>query len=123
MQDGQVAFRVRDKANAGKKRIETLSAQSFIGRFLLHALPSGFKRIRHYGMLAPCHKQKKLAACRQALKARAPDAAMIESVQAFMQRVAGIDLGRCPCCDHGTMQVVGVILPGRHRCRATGPPP
>jgi hypothetical protein len=120
---GQVAFRVRDNANAGKKRIERLPAQSFIGRFLLHALPSGFKRIRHYGLLAPCHKQEKLAACRQALDVNAPDATVIESVQAFMQRVAGLDIAKCRCCEHGTMKVVGVILARRERCRATGPPP
>jgi hypothetical protein len=121
MQDGQ--GRVRDHANAGKKRTLRLSAPSFIGRFLLHALPSGFKRIRHYGMLAPCHKQDKLAACRQALNVKAPDATVIESVQAFMQRVAGIHIGRCTCCEQGTLEVVGVIMPIRERCRATGPPP
>jgi hypothetical protein len=114
---------VRDNANAGKKRIERLPAQSFIGRFLLHALPNGFKRIRHYGVLAPCHKEKKLQACRQALGVKAPDAAVIESVQAFMQRVARLDIGKCPCCEHGTMQVVGVILPKRGQRQATGPPP
>lgn len=123
LQAGQVAFRVRDNAHAGKKRIERIAAQSFIGRFLLHALPGGFKRIRHYGMLAPCHKQEKLAACRQALDVKAPDAAMVESVQAFMQRVAAIDIGKCPCCEHGVLHVVGVILPRRERCNSTGPPP
>jgi hypothetical protein len=121
--NGQVAFRVRDNANAGKKRIAWLPAESFIGRFLLHALPSGFKRIRHYGMLAPCHKQKKLAACRQALNTPQPDQEVIESVQAFMQRVAHLDIGKCPCCEHGRLQVVGIIVPKRHHCHATGPPP
>jgi hypothetical protein len=122
MENGQVAFRVRDHANPGKKRIERLPAQSFIGRFLLHALPGGFKRIRHYGMLAPCHKQAKLTACRRALDMPQPDQAVMESVRAFMQRVVGIDLGRCPCCEQGMLQVVGVIVPRRDRCRATGPP-
>ncbi len=120
---GQVAFRVRDHANAGKKRIERLSAEGFIGRFLLHALPTGFKRIRHYGILAPCHKQEKLAACRAALNMPAPDKAIVESVDAFMQRVAGIDIGRCPCCRQGHLVIIGSIVPRRERCRATGPPP
>lgn len=123
MQDGQVAFRVRDHANPGKKRIERLPAEAFIGRFLLHALPTGFKRIRHYGILAPSHKQEKLAACRQALAMPVPDKAVMESVQAFMQRVAAIDIGKCPCCEAGRMQVVGVIVPRRERCQSTGPPP
>ena len=123
MDYGQVAFRVRDNAHAGKKRIERLPAEAFIGRFLLHALPTGFKRIRHYGLLAPCHKQEKLAACRQALAMPVPDNAVTESVRAFMQRVAAIDIGKCPCCEAGRMQVVGVIVPRRERCQSTGPPP
>lgn len=122
VRDGQVAFRVRDNAHAGKKRIERLSTDRFIGRFLLHALPSGLKRIRHYGLLAPCHKQDKLAACRQALNVTAPDPVIVESVQAFMQRVAGVALEKCPCCAQGILRFVGVVLPRRERCRATGPP-
>lgn len=122
MADGKIAFRVRDYANAGKKRIERLPAESFIGRFLLHALPTGFKRIRHYGLLAPCHKQEKLAACRQALAMPVPDKAVTESVQAFMQRAAAIDIGKCPCCEAGRLHLVGVIVPRRARCQSTGPP-
>ncbi|HCN87666.1 MAG TPA: hypothetical protein DIT28_00565 [Oxalobacteraceae bacterium] len=49
LHQGQVAFRVRDNANPGKNRVERLSAESFIARFLQHVLPQGFKRIRHYG--------------------------------------------------------------------------
>jgi hypothetical protein len=123
MPDGQVAFRVRDTANSGKKRTLHLPAEAFIGRFLLHVLPNGFKRIRHYGLLAPCHKQEKLAACRQALAMPDPDEAVIESVQAFMKRVAAIDIGKCSCCEAGRMQLVGVIVPRRERCQSTGPPP
>jgi len=117
------ALAVDNNAHAGKKRIERLPAEAFIGGFLLHALPSGFKRIRHYGLLAPCHKQEKLAACRQALAMSVPDKAVMESVQAFMKRVAGINVGRCPCCEQGIMQVVGVIVPKREYCRTAGPPP
>lgn len=122
MENGEVRLRVRDHADAGKKRIERLPAQRFIGRFLLHVLPSGFKRIRHYGILAPCHKQERLAACRQALEAPRPDQAIVESVQAFMQRVAHIDIGRCPCCKGGRLRVVGVMAPKRLTFVARGPP-
>ena len=126
MQHGQVAFRVRDNANPGKKRIECLSADTFIGRFLLHVLPTGLKRIRHYGVLASCHKKEKLAACRAALNVSAPDKAVIESVEAFMQRVTQVDIARCPCCAHGHFHIIGVIAPTRRpfrQCYATGPPP
>jgi len=123
---GQVAFRVRDNARPGKTCIERLPAETFIGRFLLHVLPPGFKRIRHYGLLACCHKKEKLAACRTALGAPAPDKAVIESVDAFMQRVAQIDISRCTCCAQGHFHVIGVIAPTHtpfRQCYATGPPP
>lgn len=122
LDDGKVAFRVRDNANAGKKRIERLPAETFIGRFLLHALPGGFKRIRHYGILASCRKQDRLAACRRALDVPPPDKTAVETVAAFMRRVASIDIGRCPCCRTGRLQVVGIVLPARMRHGATGPP-
>ena len=122
--DGQVRFKVRDNAHAGKKRIEQLSTKEFTRRFLQHVLPTGFKRIRHYGLLANCHKKDKLAQCRLALQMPHPQAAIIESVQAFMLRVSQIDVLSCPHCGHGTMQVIEVIAATKHRqVLATGPPP
>lgn len=124
LHQGQVAFRVRDNANPGKKRVERLSAESFIARFLQHVLPQGFKRIRHYGLLASCHKRKKLAACRFALHAPEPDPAVIETVDAFMQRVAHVNITRCAHCTSGVMQVIEEIAPKRiFMPLTTGPPP
>jgi hypothetical protein len=122
MADGTVAFRVRDHANPGKKRIERLPAQQFIGRFLQHVLPPGFKRIRHYGILASVHKHAQLARCRQALEVPEPDAAIIETVEAFFQRVTGQALACCPQCGQPAMRLVEVVAPGRRRACATGPP-
>ena len=73
---------VRDNVHAGKKRIEQLPTSEFTRCFLQHVLPTGFKRIRHYGILANCHKKEKLAQCRLALQMPQPQAAIIESVQA-----------------------------------------
>lgn len=129
MKEGQVTFRVRDNARPGKTQVECLSADTFIGRFLLHVLPSGLKRIRHYGLLASCHKTEKLAACRAALGVPAPpvpDKTIIESVDAFMQRVAQIDITRCTGCKHGHFHVIGPIVPTHlqfPKRQATGPPP
>lgn len=120
--DGVVAFRVRDNANPGKKRIERLPAQQFIGRFLLHVLPPGFKRIRHYGILASAHKREQLARCRQALQMPAPDPAVIETVDAFLRRVAGHELARCPHCGQTAMRWMEAIAPRRTRPCPTGPP-
>jgi hypothetical protein len=123
LHEGQVAFKVRDNANAGKKRMERLPADAFIGRFLLHVLPPGLKRIRHYGILASCHKQAQLAACRAALQAPQPDRPLLETVAAFMQRVVQLDITCCPRCHHGKLRVVEVIPPTRCPGLSTGPPP
>lgn len=124
LHDGHVAFRVRDNANPGKKRVEHLPAETFIGRFLQHVLPQGFKRIRHYGLLASCHKRTKLALCRLALHAPEPDQAVIETVDAFMLRVAQINITRCTHCATGVMHVIEQIATKRIcMLPITGPPP
>jgi len=96
--NGEVAFRVRVNGAAGKKRTIRLDGAAFIGRFLLHLLPKGFKRIRHYGLLGPAHKATHLAAARAALHAPQPQPMVIESVAQFMRRVARIEWAACPHC-------------------------
>ncbi len=88
-----------------------LEAGEFIGRFMQHVLPGGFKRIRHYGLLGPARKAANLAAARAALEAPAPDPVVAESVGAFMRRVAGIEWLNCPHCREGRFHVVQAILP------------
>jgi hypothetical protein len=80
-------------------------------RFLLHVLPGGFKRIRHYGLLGPAHKTANLAAARQALAVPVPDPTVVESVAAFMQRVAGIEWMDCPHCRNGHFVVILAVPP------------
>src|SRR5262249_57788868 len=67
MEDGQVYFRWKDYAHGRQWRIMKLSAIEFVRRFLMHVLPSGFVRVRHYGILANRHRQEKLALCRELL--------------------------------------------------------
>lgn len=120
--EGQVAFRVRADPGSGKKRTMRLPGPAFIDRFFLHVLPKGFKRIRHYGLLAPAHKTRRLAQARSALAAPTPEPEVIESVAVFMDRVAGIDWARCPACA-GHFVVTTVIAPQRlHGPLAHGPP-
>ena len=120
--EDQVAFRVRADPCSGKKRTMRLPGPAFIDRFFLHVLPKGFKRIRHYGLLAPAHKTRRLAQARSALAAPTPEPEVIESVAAFMDRVAGIDWAHCPACA-GHFVVTAVIAPQRlHGPLAHGPP-
>jgi hypothetical protein len=115
----QVAFRVRADAE-GKKRALRLAGSEFIARFLLHVLPSGFKRIRHYGLLSPARKKVWLAAARSALAVPPPEPAIIESVAAFLHRVARLESMCCPHCG-GLFRVTATLLP-QHGVMARGPP-
>jgi hypothetical protein len=111
MEGNRVRFRVRDSANGNRKKVMRLEAGEFIGRFMQHMLPGGFKRIRHYGLLGPAHKAANLAAARAALEAPAPDPVVVESVEAFMRRVACIEWLNCPHCHEGRFLVVQAISP------------
>jgi hypothetical protein len=87
-----------------------LDANELIRRFLLHVLPAGFMRIRHYGLLANRAKAVKLAAARIALDHQiAPAPAKPESVEAFWLRVAHLDIHACPHCKTGRMVVIVTI--------------
>jgi hypothetical protein len=106
-----VNVRVRDSAHGNRKRTIRLPAQTFIGRFLLHVLPKGFKRIRHYGLIGPAHKAARLAAARAALDAPVPDPIVVESVEAFMRRIERHEHLRCPYCGRGQFVPMAPIAP------------
>ena len=100
-----------------RKRLVRLDGVEFVRRFLLHVLPAGTKRIRHYGVLASGCKAVKLAQARQALQMPAPNALALQCAQAFMARVADIDINLCPACKVGRLRVAAVMkgsqrLPG-----------
>ena len=62
--EGRVSFRWKDYRHHDKPKVMTLDAEEFLRRFLLHVLPDGFRRIRHYGFLANGHRTAKLARLR-----------------------------------------------------------
>ena len=108
-----VRLRVRDSAHPNRRRTLKIAAQTFIERFLLHVLPKGFKRIRHYGLLGPAGKAAKLAQARAALSAPTPDPAVIESVEVFMGRINRIEWLRCAHCANGRFVPTAPIAPVR----------
>jgi hypothetical protein len=67
MTGGKVTFRWKDYRHGGKTKVMKLDAHEFIRRFLLHTLPDGFHRIRHYGFLANGHRAARIASCRKLL--------------------------------------------------------
>ena len=103
--------------------VTTLAGTEFIGRLMQHVLPTGFKRIRHYGLLAPAAKAQRLAQARALLAMPAANPAVAEAVREFMQRVAGIDILRCPHCATGRWQTVACLGPQRLGGPAQPAPP
>jgi hypothetical protein len=121
--DHAVRFRVRAATSGQTKRTLAVPAATFIDRFLLHVLPAGFKRIRHYGILGPAGKATKLAQARAALAVPPPDPVVMESVAAFMQRIDRVEWARCPHCDQGAYVPTAAIAPMPLRAaRSRGPP-
>ena len=103
MEDGHVSFLWKDYAHGCRKRVMTLTAVEFLRRFLLHILPKGFVRIRHYGFLANRHRKQKLALCRRLLATQQTEAATEPSMAAAKDHH---ERSRCPSCGEGTMLCV-----------------
>jgi hypothetical protein len=104
----QVSFRWRDYRHHNRAKVMTLAAAEFIRRFLLHTLPDGFHRIRHYGFLANGHRRAKLARCRELLVAPSPAQPAAVDYRQRYQQLTGISLDACPCCG-GSMVPLGPL--------------
>ena len=99
--DGQVTFRWRDSADHNKQKLRSVPVDEFLKRFLLHLLPQGFVRIRHFGFLANRRRTTALPLCFQLLgstpqpQAEQPDSCATDSSGLY----------RCPKCG-GPMTVI-----------------
>jgi len=110
--DGAVHFRWKAYADGAQVKVMALAAEEFIRRFLLHVVPGGFVRIRHFGFLANRGRRAKLARGRALLgSSPSPAEAPIESVAALMLRLTGLDIERCPVCPQGRLRVTEILAP------------
>ena len=112
--DGKVAFRWKDYRHHDQQKTMTLDAEEFIRRFLLHVLPDGFQRIRHYGFLGHRYRQAKLALCRQLLGVIltliGPAQGQTQAdYRELYQELTGKSLRECPVCHRGQMVVIAVL--------------
>ena len=107
-EDGQVTFTYKNRKTQ-KIQQTTIEAVEFIRRFLLHALPNGFVKIRHYGFLANRNRGKNLARIRQLHGLPQREKIAEKSVEEMMLSLTGADINLCPCCGKGKMQVIGEI--------------
>ena len=126
LENGMVSFTARNRKTQKTETI-TITAVEFIRRFLLHSLPKGFVRVRHYGFLANRDRNENLNAIRQLMGLADLPEKMTESVEEIMLRLAGIDLSVCPGCSQGKMQFFAEIPTSRAgpfihpACSATNP--
>ena len=102
LHETRVSFLWKDYHHHDKRKVMTLDADEFIRRFLLHVLPDGFHRIRHYGYLANGQRAAKLALCRRLLAApasRRPSSSASSPIPASNPRPVrdGTRLPRDPC--------------------------
>ena len=118
--NGNVTFQYKDYRSKDKQksRSMTVTAEEFIRRFLLHSIPAGFQRIRHYGLLASRNKKETLALCRRLLDIDCellPAPAEIESYRRNLPAAAAV----CPRCGTGQMLLIETLPP----CRWPDRPP
>ena len=116
MTEDRVTFRWRDYRHSGRTKVMTLDAYEFIRRFLLHTLPDGFHRIRHYGFLANGHRDTKLALCRRLLACPQQDKTEAEA-ESTAVAAPTLATHRCPYCG-GPMVTLGIW-----RCGQAPPSP
>jgi Putative transposase/Transposase zinc-binding domain len=107
VENGQVRFRWRDSRHNNRSSTMALDGEEFIRRFLLHVLPTGFVKIRHFGLLANRNRRHALSLCRLHLRSTQTDLTRLLNDQ---QRSA---LNRlCPRCRCGTLHVVALAIAG-----------
>lgn len=112
MHDGKIMFHYQDRSDMNTRKIMTLDAVEFIRRFLLHVLPDGFMRIRHYGFLANRSKKQDLNRIRVLLNCTSQSSSPADkSTQELMLQLTGMDITKCPVCRKGIMKQISEIPP------------
>ena len=115
IEDGHVSFTWKDYADGSRVKVMRLTADEFLRRFLLHVLPKGFVRVRHYGLMAGANVATKLPRCRELLGE--PERPAPGPKKTWVDRVlewTGSDPTRCPHCSGALDRVrVDPVSPGR----------
>ena len=96
-EEGKVTFKYKDRKDNNKEKEMTLEAEEFIRRFLLHILPPGFMKIRHYGLLGNRNKKTKLAICKKLTNTANFEPQEINTLE-ILKKTLGVDFNLCPFC-------------------------
>jgi hypothetical protein len=90
----------------------TLPAAEFIRRFLLHVLPNGFVKVRHFGFLANRHRGDNVQLCRKLLAARSSGAPDFDSRHdSHLKEQEADTVDRCPRSKTGSMRMIEIVMP------------
>ena len=96
-ENGMVAFKWRDYKDANKWKVMSITATEFIRRFLMHVLPKGFSKIRHYGFLGNRVKTQKILICKRLTNTPLHVKKPLSS-SALLTKIVGTDVSLCPHC-------------------------
>jgi hypothetical protein len=112
----QVSFRWKDYRD-GQQKMMQLDGDEFIRRFLLHVLPKGFMRVRHFGFLANSTRKKKLVTIRQLMDEQS-EVPTEKTVNKNVVQIEGSEIVKpclCPTCKKGNMVISYWVLPLKRR--------
>lgn len=108
IENGNITFKWRDYKDKGKCKLMTISADEFIRRFLIHILPNGFMKIRHYGLLSNRNKTTKLIICKQLTNTPILPKENISALE-LIKKLLGKDLSKCRHC--GSKKLSRFVIP------------
>jgi len=122
IEDGNVAFTYKDRDHGNVVCTATVPADEFLRRFLLHVLPPGFRRIRHFGFLANSNRAVLLSRCFELLGRTPPPPASRrprKNARTLMLELTGVDIALCTACGIGTLHTALRIEPQHPPCACT----
>ncbi len=97
LEEGRVTFKWRDYKDHNKWKVMTVAAEEFIRRFLVHILPAGFMKIRHYGLLGNRNRTKKLIICKNLTNTPIIERVKVSTIS-LIEKILGRKAFQCPCC-------------------------
>jgi hypothetical protein len=111
LSDGEVTFSWKDYADGNAVKEMTLDVREFTRRFLLHILPRGFVRIRHYGLLANRCRRERLERCRKLLEHGVNEQSLARAVEVDNPCSTDLEPKTCPVCKRGRLIIVEKFVP------------
>ena len=111
LENDRVTFRWKNYARGNQPATMTLQAVEFVRRFLLHVLPRGFVKVRHFGLLANRGRRRNLALCRKLLVASSSAQDIHPAHDRLADQMETDQRDRCPRCRAGHMRRLETLLP------------